>query len=597
MLAERRRSAFSWELMVRVGLAWVLVSALLLATNFTSIRAFVFPDPDDVMRLVQVRDLYAGQSWFDVTQHRVDAASGGLPMHWSRLVDLPLLAVIAALTPIVGQADAELAALIVVPLVSLGLAMLLAARIAWRLLGGEASTMSAIVMALSVPLLFQLSPMRIDHHGWQIVLALAAMNGLMARNAIVGGWVSGIAIAAWLSISIEGLPLAAAICAVATFRWWRNRADRVWLVHTMQALAAGSIAIYLFTRGVGELATHCDAIGPVHLGMFAWGALVLGATAKAEPLPRAGLLLGFAIAGAGALGFYLVSVPQCATGGGFAGMDPLLDKYWLSHVSEGQPIWRQTLETAIQIVALPLLGLFASVRLALSSHQWLRRWWIDYSCILLAAFVVALFVARAGAVAAALAAVPVGWQLHIWLRNIRNMKRPGMRVLALAGVAIALLPAMPLMLLTTAIPVQASNAPTGTAPALAKASACDVAGRADALNALPSGEIYAPLDIGPQLLLHTRHSVIATGHHRGEAGMLFVIENALARPEVVRKALAERGSDYVALCAGLNEAGLYRASNPDGFVANLTSRSAPEWLEPVDLGDDSGLLVWRVRAD
>jgi hypothetical protein len=37
---------------------------------------------DDAMRLVEVRDLLAGQAWFDLTQHRLDPPQGSL-MHWS----------------------------------------------------------------------------------------------------------------------------------------------------------------------------------------------------------------------------------------------------------------------------------------------------------------------------------------------------------------------------------------------------------------------------------------------------------------------------------------------------------------------------------
>ena len=158
MLVERRRKAFTGEFVLRITLAWVAVSALLILANLGSIRDMAFPDPDDVMRLVQVRDLYAGQGWFDVTQHRVDAANGGVGMHWSRLVDLPLLAVVAMLTPLMGQAGAEMVALIAIPLLTLFLAMALAGRIAWRLCGDEETTMTAVVMALSVPFLFQVGP-------------------------------------------------------------------------------------------------------------------------------------------------------------------------------------------------------------------------------------------------------------------------------------------------------------------------------------------------------------------------------------------------------------------------------------------------------
>ena len=50
-----------------------------------------FFDPDDAMRMVQVRDLMAGQGWFDLTAHRINPPQG-LFLHWSRVVDVPLVA-------------------------------------------------------------------------------------------------------------------------------------------------------------------------------------------------------------------------------------------------------------------------------------------------------------------------------------------------------------------------------------------------------------------------------------------------------------------------------------------------------------------------
>ncbi len=185
MLVDRRRSAFPAEFLTRVGIAWAVVSALLVFINWNAISSGRFPDPDDIMRLVQVRDLIGGQGWFDISQTRVDAPGGGVPMHWSRLVDLPLAITILALTPLVGSSTAETIALVAIPLITLGIAMLLAARIAWRLMGDEEATFTSLIVALSVPVLFQLGPMRIDHHGWQIVCALAAVNALMSRVAKV----------------------------------------------------------------------------------------------------------------------------------------------------------------------------------------------------------------------------------------------------------------------------------------------------------------------------------------------------------------------------------------------------------------------------
>src|SRR5690606_33645136 len=93
--------------LVRVALVWLLLCILLFVRGFSEIAGYQFRDPDDMLRLVQVRDLLAGQGWFDLHQYRIDGPTGTL-MHWSRLVDIPLALAIGLLTPLVGSATAEL---------------------------------------------------------------------------------------------------------------------------------------------------------------------------------------------------------------------------------------------------------------------------------------------------------------------------------------------------------------------------------------------------------------------------------------------------------------------------------------------------------
>lgn len=595
MLVERRRAAFTINFLVRLGLAWLAVSAMLVAINWSAIAALRFPDPDDTMRLIQVRDLLGGQAWFDLSQHRVDAPGGGVPMHWSRLVDIPLALAILLLTPILGPENAETAALVIVPLITLGLSMMLAARIAWRLLGDEEAILTSLVLAISVPVLFQLGPLRIDHHGWQIVCALAAVNGLMARSPVLGGRIIGASLATWLAISLEGLPLAAIIFAVIAVRWLRHRDARVMMVGAIQSLALVSLALFLLTRGIDDLALYCDAISPVHLAMFLWGAVVLTLFAKFEPMPRGILLSGFAIAGGGALAGLLMAAPQCASGGGFSALDPIVAKYWHANVLEGMPIWRQSLSTALQYAVTPLIALVAAIALAARSRDWLRQFWFDYAVILAGAFVVSIFVSRAGAVACVLAAPPLAWQLRQWLRAIRTMEQPAPRMVAMVGVVCALLPAFPAILLANAMPARAS---LGGVPDVAvKAVDCRMQDAGPVLAELPKGEFFAPMDIAPELLLTTDHTVIATGHHRGNAGMRVLMETALGSPDEAKAALAKRGTAYVALCPALGEARMYAKIAPEGFVADLIDGQAPGWLEPVALDQGNGLKVWRIRPE
>jgi hypothetical protein len=576
--------AINGGLLRRVGLAWGLACLLLLATSASAILVNRFPDPDDVLRLVQVRDLIGGQGWFDLTQHRIDAAHGGVPMHWSRLVDLPLAAVIILLRPLLGMAGAEQVAIIVVPLLTLGIAMLLAGRIAWRLIGAEAATYACLVLAIVVPVVTQLRPMRIDHHGWQIVAALAAVNALMARDTFRGGWIAGLALAAGLAVSIEGLPFAAVVAGVAALRWIRRPGERDLFAGLMQGLALGSAGLFLATRGLDDLSAHCDAISPVHLAAFGWGAAVVSLLRLARPLPVVPTMAGFALAAGGAM---LSHAPQCASGN-FDMLDPVVRRFWYDQVGEGLPIWRQDWATVLQLLIPMALAIYAALRLASETRDAVQRWWLDYAVLLGGAWLIALLVTRAGAVAEALAAVPLGWQLKRWIDAARTQAQPALRLLALAGIVIALLPAAPFTLFAFAAPA----GPTATAPV--RASICRIPDAAATLGALPKGAILAPLDIGPRLLIETPHTVLATGHHRAATAMRAVIDAFTGTPEAARVIVDDRRIDYVALCPDLAEAALYASAAPQGFAAQLRRGQAPAWLAPVAMPAGVDLKVWRV---
>lgn len=588
--AERRREPFGPRLLPRVALAWLAIALLLLLTNLAGIAERRFPDPDDTLRLVQVRDLIAGQGWFDLHQHRIDALHGGVPMHWSRLVDLPLALVILLVRPFTGQPLAEMVALVGVPLMTLGCALLLVGRIAWRMFDEEIAGLACLALALSVPVISQLRPLRIDHHGWQIVLALVAVNGLMARSPRLGGWIAGLALAAWLAISIEGLPLAAVMAGIAALRWLRGLNQRQWLASLMQGLATGSAALFLLTRGLGSLAAHCDAISPIHLAMFGWGALVVTAIQPVRPI--AWSLGGFALAAGGALAIVAMAAPQCA-GGAFVELDPVVRRFWYDGVAEGLPVWRQPLGEALQIVVPPLFGIIASIKLAAAARDWLRSWWIDYTVLLCGAMVIAVLVSRTGAVAGALSAVPLGWQINRWLRSARRQDHSGRKALAFVGAALALLPAFPLTLYGLIAPTPAGAAPGAAAN---RVSDCRLDQAAPILARLPRAELLAPLDIGPALLLDTPHGVVATSHHRAGPAMREVIDAFTGSPEAAHRIVHRRGIDYVALCLDLNEPATYYRAAPNGLAARLRDDRAPAWLDPVAMPTGVGLKVWRVKS-
>jgi hypothetical protein len=153
------RDRFPWALLAA---AWLVIGLGLIIGFRHLVLSGNFPDTDDYMRLQQVRDLMAGQGWFDLTQHRV-APPAGLPMHWSRLVDVPLLLFLVPLTPLIGAHNAEIVAVTGAPLLTL-FALLGAVAVVMRRLNGL-NTQSLLIgwlFAIMPPLVFaQIHPGRI----------------------------------------------------------------------------------------------------------------------------------------------------------------------------------------------------------------------------------------------------------------------------------------------------------------------------------------------------------------------------------------------------------------------------------------------------
>ena len=88
-------------LLLTLCLSWARLQAVWLDGAFF--------DSDDAMRLVQVRDFLNGQGWFDLTVKRL-AAPEPMIMHWSRIIDVPLAALIRAFALFLTMDSAERAA-------------------------------------------------------------------------------------------------------------------------------------------------------------------------------------------------------------------------------------------------------------------------------------------------------------------------------------------------------------------------------------------------------------------------------------------------------------------------------------------------------
>ena len=615
--AERRRGFAPASVTIKVALCWLIVSLIAVLGSFHNIAALHYSDPDDSLRMLQVTDWLRGQSWFDLHQYRIEPGaaphSGGVLMHWSRLVDLPIALVIAVTKPFLGMVGAMRAASVIVPLFTLGIAMALTARIAWRVMGEQVAVVTCLLWSLAFPAMAQLGPLRIDHHGWQIVAVLAAINALFARDQRVGGALIGAAMAFGMAISLELLPFTALFGGVLALRWLRDRGARGALVAMLQSTAVTSGLLFVLTHGIADLVSHCDTLSPAYIAGLGIAGLGSALAARLGPLPRTALILALGcVAGAAGAAFLLIA-PEC-TRGPFAQLEPLVRDYWYANVTEGLPITHQGLAQGIQTMLPPLFGLWAAIRLHRSAQDWLRQFWFEYALLLGGALLITAAVARFGGVAGAIATVPLGWQVRVWMRQIATSEaqRKGARVKTAAAIVLALIPGALLL------PLAHAAAQVGNTHAAARAKdidflgnrkialptesvdACGMPGSLRALAALPRATLFAPLDIGPSILLGTQHSVVATGHHRANLAMNDIIAAFLTAPEATgpnaaRAIIARRGARYVVTCDDLVELHNYAYDARRSLAADLLRRRPPSWLRAVPLGAGAGTLrVWEV---
>ncbi|MBU6266964.1 MAG: hypothetical protein KGN34_05440 [Sphingomonadales bacterium] len=569
-----------------VILIWLALAIALLAFAWPQIHALRATDPDDYMRLLEVRDWLAGQGWADVRQYRMDPPHGA-DMHWSRLVDLPIAAILWAARLILPEPAASAVAMATVPLLQLLAAMLLLHRLMRALGAGDGTALTAAGIVLLFPMLTSnFMPMRIDHHGWQAICALGCMVALQHRyGPLVAGLIAGL----WLTISLEGLLLALALAGIMALRWLRTRQND--LAPFSLALAASGTLLGLITRGPAGL-------GHATVDQLSWPQLLAFAVTGglASCLPKmpgqerfGGRLLTLALIAAAGGAAILLGLGRAALDP-FSGLDPVVRQVWLEQVREGMPIWRQDWSTRAMLVWTPLLVLAGWKHVRHADPA--RTAWGELALLALIAGALSLLLMRISLPAQLLTVPFAALLLAHWFPRAASRPTAPARIAGMAACLLLLTPSLASSGGKLIDQTLAVTATTVTSPrsALLTHGSCDLA----RLNTLPRSQLFSLLDLGPELLVRTPHSVVAGSYHRNSARMRDVID-AFSGDQARARAIVERnGARYLVFCPSDDEARIYAGRRPDGLAAELMAGQHPDWLIPQP-SFTGGLQVFAVR--
>ncbi|MCJ2015311.1 hypothetical protein [Methylobacterium sp. J-076] len=573
--ARRIRPATLLWLLAGFGLATMNAPADILAT----LQHLRVPDPDDAMRLVEVLDLVDGQGWYDLVQHRF-GPPGGILSHWSRLVDAPLAGLILLFTPLAGRASAVGIAACLWPTLLFCLYGLVLFRGARATFGGRAAIIALVVATQTVGVTVQFAAGRVDHHGLQLTIVLGLALAIIRGGGRAGLAAGGLA-AASLAVGLEGLPSVAAGALFLVGDWvWRG--PRASSTLTGFGLGLGITAPVLFAAQTAPVrwgTTACDALSPPWLFLAGAGlVLALGCAAldgrPTRPAARLAAVAGF---GALVLAGFAAAFPVCLAGP-FTGMSDLVREHWLLKVNEMTSA--RTFIARGQWEALAFYPVLVAATVVASRFAPRGRAWAVAAVFLWPGLILGLAEFRGLYVASGLVPFVAGAYIDRVLG--RGSRRWGEAMVAACLVSTVWI--APAVLGETLLPW------TRTAPDPQGATACLGEEALRGLAALPPGTVLAPIFMGPAILLHTPHSVVAAPYHRAVPEIAAAIEGFGGTESDLRRATAARGVAYLVACP-TRPADDLQAST--AFATRLIRKTAQAtWLEALPV--PGPLMVWRV---
>ncbi|MER9729654.1 GtrA family protein [Mesorhizobium sp. M0205] len=598
MMNAAKAGASSWKSdMTLALLAMLVVLAVNAATGFRELSN-AGGDNDSLLRLVEVRDMLAGQGWFDLHQYRM-GPEGGFVMHWSRLVDAPLAAIILAASALTGSmAMAEAIAQVLWPSLLFCLAVFFTARAA-RSFAGVGAVLPAIVIgAAALHFIGIFLPGVLDHHNVQLTLTTASLSLLLEAPA--RRWaalISGLCAALTLAVGMETAPYVATIGACIALLFVVDPGGERRIARDFGLGFAGVSALVFVTTippsAMGQ--PQCDAFSAVQfvvaaiagLGLAAVTSLTVSNGTASRRLISLSLL-------ALVLGAVIVALfPQCLAAP-YANLDPRLKELWLDHIDEAQSLFSIAASEPASLAARYVTPLVAIALMALRLRGPWRRQDSLVGALLLGAFIVSAWQVRGSTFSIAFAVIPLSAWIASWRERARisparsvSLRMAAVWVVSVNAVWAGAAAATSSVFEASKVSVEAQD--TDSDPS------CERKASFAALARLPDTTVLAISNLGSPILAYSGHRVFAGPYHRNIAGDLLALDAFLGSADQARMIAAAHHVGLMALCRGSAESKMLAAKAPQGFLARLMQGSVPDWLEPVAETRGTPVELYRVR--
>lgn len=601
--------------------------AFQLAWHFGKIRAQLgeghFADPDDFLRLHQVRNWKEGlNGWFDVSVPRMNPPFGG-DMHWSRLIDVPIAAITAVFEFLVSPVLAERLAAIVWPTLLLVLTVLVLVNITRKLFPHANDLLTVLFAVTCITAQVEFAPARIDHHNLQILLFCLLLLGLVNGERKWGHALVGFSAVLSVVIGLDLMLMLTMVFAWIGLEWvigWDEKGQG--MQRTGLALGASALLLYPIVVPPSEwLVPKCDAVSSVFLSAFlaiAAGFFALGSATRLISTPsRSGSVYTRAMAG-GISGILIILAlyalyPQCSAGP-MSGISPELKVLWFDTVIEAMGLFAFAREYDIRWFAIPAF-VFLNIAFGLyfivtkKTHPRLIAVWAG----LVITFVLGFYQVRMYRIGL-FATVPISAitaQMGLDYLASRYRDSNLMKVATSALVIVFLLTPTWLIIgsFTAAFAPQKEEAiaakqmkpetvgesPSGEVPTWAMDPAraqCGYESDFARLKTLEPGLVFNGINIGPAILVFSDHSIVGGNYHRNSDAIIDTYRFFKGDEANALDMLKRRPVSYIALCKP-HPSQLTAKYSPQSFGGQILGGNLPSWLEMVSTRQDH-LAIARV---
>ena len=548
------------------------------------------PDSDDLMRLMQIRDFFAGQGWFDMMQYRL-GLEGGTAMHWSRIPDMPLIALTWFFDLFMPFEQAEKWAFSVwPPVLSVGLILAM-----WQVLKNTAGYYTKVFGLIFLGVIFvrfyRFAPGAIDHHNIQLVLlAVAIAFGLDPKRRLRSFVLAGIVCAMSIAIGMEVYVFVGVICGFFALSWlWEGAPLKTGTTGFGLSLGVSLMVIYGLTFAPSAyMEIQCDAYSFIYLlagslGGFGLAALAVTLSSKLMILR----LLGLAILGLACAALVVIVAPQCLSNP-LSDLPPIVKTLWLDEIREAQStasMWGHSRAEVAFILPVQIVALCVTAWLLMRGED--RRIFGLFFVLMLVSVTMTIYQGRFYVFGFLFSVVPLArWVGLLFAKKKRPETENSLAYIGALALSLPFAWAMPFLL------SEMGDKDDGEETF----KRCHAESVYEALNALPPGIILAGSNAGPDIIGQTPHHALNGNYHRNVAGIKASIDIFLAPAEEAKALLQTYKVDYLHFCRTTRETTVMVETAPDGLFGSLSRGIVPDYLVPIgpDL-EDGAVTIYRIN--